>query len=47
MIQRNDDDDDDFLTTHAEADSAYADAPASEPDDVADAFWKDALDRIN
>ncbi len=46
MIRRNDDDDD-FQATHAEPDSAYADAPASEADDVADAFWKDALDRIN
>ena len=55
MIQRNDDDD--FQATHAETDSEYAGAPASdelatrraarEADDVADAFWKDALDRIN
>jgi hypothetical protein len=55
MIQRNDDDD--FEAMHAEPDSVRADAPASdelatrraarEADDVADAFWKDALDRIN
>jgi hypothetical protein len=45
MIQRNGDDD--FQATQAEADSVYADAPASEADDVADAFWRDALDRIN
>lgn len=46
MIQRNDDDDD-FQATHAEADPAFADAPASEANDVADAFWRDALDHIN
>ena len=46
MIQRNDDDYD-FKTTHAETDSAHADAPASDADDVADAFWRDALDHIN
>ncbi len=46
MIQRNNDDDE-FLDTYAETDSARADAPTSEPDDVADAFWRDALDHIN
>ena len=55
MIQRNDDDY--FHATHAEPDAEHADAPARddlasrraarEADDVADAFWKDALDRIN
>jgi hypothetical protein len=45
MNQRNDDDD--FEAMHAETDPAYAGASASEADDVADAFWKDALDHIN
>ena len=55
MIQRNDDDD--FQTVYAEPDSEHADVPASDElasrraarvaDDVADAFWKDALERIN
>ena len=55
MIQRNDDDD--FQAMHAEPDSEHADAPASdelasrraarEADDIADAFWKDALGHIN
>jgi|GEM_PF-4710553 len=56
MIQRNDDDND-FLATRAGEDAAYADARADDAlaeqpvacdaDECADAFWRDALDRIN
>ena len=55
MNQRNDDDD--FQAMHTEADSEHGVAPekdelavrraARQAEDVADAFWKDALDRIN
>ena len=55
MIQRNDDDY--FTNIYPERDSAYASAradetlaaedTASDAEDGADVFWRDALDRIN